>query len=114
MGARQRVAEMTTLDDYLKGAPQQGRSLDAYLAGPAASAPVAASAPAAQSVPVAAPAQAGGLDTDLAARGASPATAGDLLAILKAGGHGIGSMINNAANVVEKGVASGLNAIPGV
>jgi hypothetical protein len=51
---------------------------------------------------------------DLAAGGASPDTLSQFGQIGSAAVHGIGSMFNNAANLVEKGVASGLNAIPGV
>ncbi|WP_321951869.1 hypothetical protein [Paraburkholderia bannensis] len=55
-----------------------------------------------------------GLANDLAAGGASPDTLAQLGQIGGAAAHGIGSMFNNAANAVEKGVAAGANMIPGV
>lgn len=109
---------MSAFDDYLNAKPAGAAapSFDAYLAAPAAASAVAAPAsPAAPVVPAkAAPTQADAAAADLAAGGASPDTLANLLAIGRAGAHGIGSMLGNAANVVEKGVASGLNAIPGV
>lgn len=79
--------------------------LDAFIAKqgglPKASAPVQQSA-------------AGGLAQDLAAGGASPYTLSDLQSAASGAWHGVSSLANNAANLVEKGVAAGANAIPGV
>jgi hypothetical protein len=55
-----------------------------------------------------------GLAQDVAAGGASPDTWGTLQQIGSGALHGISSLANNAANLVEKGVAAGANAIPGV
>lgn len=51
---------------------------------------------------------------DLAMGGASPDTWNQIKQIGAGGAHGISSFFNNAANLVEKGTAAGLNAIPGV
>ena len=55
-----------------------------------------------------------GLAQDLAAGGASPGTWSTLQQIGSGAWHGISSLANNAANLVEKGVSAGVNAIPGV
>lgn len=51
---------------------------------------------------------------DIAAGGASPYTLGDLRSAASGAWQGVSSMANHAANLVEKGVAAGANAIPGV
>lgn len=76
---------------------------------PAASVSGAAAVP-----PAAGQSNDAGLAQDLAAGGASPNTLTELAQIARGGAHGVGSFFNNVANLVEKGVASGLNAIPGV
>ncbi|MBL3961301.1 hypothetical protein H3O04_02175 [Burkholderia sp. KCJ3K979] len=55
-----------------------------------------------------------GLAQDLAAGGASPDTWSNLQQIGSGAWHGISSLASNAANLVEKGIAAGANAIPGV
>jgi hypothetical protein len=55
-----------------------------------------------------------GLAQDLAAGGMSPDALNQMRQIAGGAAHGVGSMFNNAANFVEKGVAAGLNAIPGI
>ena len=62
----------------------------------------------------AAPADTAGLGRDLAAGGASPYGLDDLKQIGSGAWHGLSSLFNNTANVVEKGIAAGANAIPGV
>ena len=64
--------------------------------------------------PQAAVAQQSGLAQDLAAGGGSPDSWNDMKQVFGGAAHGIGSMVSNAANLAEKGVASGVNAIPGV
>lgn len=54
------------------------------------------------------------LANDLAAGGASSGTWNDLQQIGAGAWHGVSSLASNAANVVEKGIAAGANAIPGV
>lgn len=54
------------------------------------------------------------LAQDLAAGGASPDTWSTLQQIGSGAWHGISSLANNAANLAEKGIAAGANAIPGV
>ncbi len=58
--------------------------------------------------------QGGAMALDLAAGGASPDTWSTLQQIGSGAWHGISSLANNAANLVEKGVAAGANAVPGV
>jgi len=67
-----------------------------------------------QKTPPPAPAVDSGMAQDLAAGGASPYTLSDLRSAASGAWHGVSSMVNNAANLVEKGVAAGLGAIPGV
>lgn len=67
-----------------------------------------ATAPSAQST------QQTGVGQDLAMGGGSPYTLSDIRTAASGAAHGIGSLFNNAANLVEKGVATGANAIPGV
>ncbi|WP_175804132.1 hypothetical protein [Burkholderia cenocepacia] len=54
------------------------------------------------------------LAQDLAAGGASPDTWSNLQQIGSGAWHGISSLASNAANLVEKGISAGVNAIPGV
>jgi hypothetical protein len=65
-------------------------------------------------MPAAQPRPDAGLAQDLAAGGADPDLLNQMWAAAKGGAHGIGSMFNNAANFVEKGVAGGVNMIPGL
>ncbi|RKP56355.1 hypothetical protein D7S86_08120 [Pararobbsia silviterrae] len=51
---------------------------------------------------------------DLSAGGMPAFTSGQVGQIAGGAAHGIGSLVNNAANLVEQGVSSGLNAIPGI
>ncbi|MFT4063369.1 hypothetical protein [Paraburkholderia sp.] len=54
------------------------------------------------------------LAQDLAAGGASPYGLDDMRQAASGAWHGLSSLANNAANLVEKGIATGANAIPGV
>ncbi|WP_261543595.1 lytic transglycosylase domain-containing protein [Burkholderia multivorans] len=70
--------------------------------------------PASQRPMGAAPTSSNDLANDLAAGGASSSTLNDLQQIGAGAWQGISSLASNAANVVEKGIAAGANAIPGV
>jgi hypothetical protein len=60
------------------------------------------------------PAMSSVLAQDLSMGGASPDTDSQLWDMAKGAAHGVGSFVNNGANLVEKSVAAGANAIPGV
>ncbi|MCP2086073.1 UNVERIFIED_ORG: hypothetical protein J2Y81_002090 [Paraburkholderia sediminicola] len=80
------------------------------------SAPASAIGGAGAAAPQAAgqPSQQSGLTQDLSMGGGSPFAWNDLKTAVSGAAHGIGSLANNAANLVEKGVSAGVNAIPGV
>ncbi|BEU21566.1 hypothetical protein [Paraburkholderia sp. 22B1P] len=114
---------MTAVDDWLgtsMNAPSKTNAapVDAWLGAgvqPTASAPAAVAALSATApAPPSRQTADAGLAQDLAAGGADPDLLNQMWSAAKGGAHGIASMFNNAANFVEKGVAGGVNMVPGL
>ncbi|WP_028230498.1 hypothetical protein [Paraburkholderia mimosarum] len=96
-----------TIDDWAKLSSAPRQNIDAW-AGAVSANPAGAVTQSERTLPNI------GLATDLAAGGASPDTWRTLQQIGSGAWHGVSSLANNAANLVEKGVSAGVNAIPGV
>lgn len=107
---------MSALDDVIAQGMAMGNGqsmLDQLIAREAAMPPQSGGAPP-QTMPQGMGGQVPDSAQDLANGGASPNTWGDLKQIGSGAWHGVSSLVNNAANLVEKGAAAGANAIPGV
>ncbi|CAB3782036.1 hypothetical protein [Paraburkholderia fynbosensis] len=119
---------MSALDDIIArdSAPQGLSQLDAIIARDAhrqnavsalssqAAASPKVTAPAAASIATVAVSPDDALAQDLTAGGASPYAWDEMRQIGSGAWHGVSSLVNNAANLVEKGVAGGANFIPGM
>ncbi|WP_413194254.1 hypothetical protein [Pararobbsia alpina] len=110
---------MSAFDDYLATPPAQdnAQTFDAYLGAAPAQTLSQQMAPASTPTTLSAPSR--GLTSDaqaqdMAAGGLPAGTWNQIQQIAGGAAHGIGSMFNNAANVVEQGASAGLNAIPGL